>query len=232
MIRHEALVVGVTNPKLKGSIEKLDNKYIEIAYVTPTGTEDDAEIVRVVMMTKVDNVVGFEVPKVHIIIEGGCSTVKSVSYAVEHGIPCLIVDGSGRAADIISRAKQIFEEGETNREEKLKKYLENACDGDLKEAQETIEKVLKNHSALLTVFKLQENEHTPPEFDKKILEMLTKTNGSVYKQFKLALLWNQPEEARKLDLRREKQKAEEPVVRPQTAANPELSVFGDKKAVV
>lgn len=44
------------------------------------------------------------VPSVCVVVEGGLNTIKTVYEAVRNSTPCLIIAGSGRAANILAYA--------------------------------------------------------------------------------------------------------------------------------
>ena len=45
-----------------------------------------------------------EVPVVMLVLEGGPGTVKTMTEAIKKKIPAVVIDGSGRAADIVAFA--------------------------------------------------------------------------------------------------------------------------------
>lgn len=47
---------------------------------------------------------GFGVPVVTVVLEGGEDALKAVKESVKHGIPAVVVEGTGRAAEILAFA--------------------------------------------------------------------------------------------------------------------------------
>ena len=45
-----------------------------------------------------------EVPVVMLVLEGGPGTVKTMTEAIKKKIPTVVIDGSGRAADVVAFA--------------------------------------------------------------------------------------------------------------------------------
>lgn len=45
-----------------------------------------------------------DIPLVLIVVEGGFNTLKHVQQAIANNCPVVVIDGSGRAADLISKA--------------------------------------------------------------------------------------------------------------------------------
>ena len=45
-----------------------------------------------------------EVPVVMLVLEGGPGTVKTMTEAIKKKIPAVVIDGSGRAADVVAFA--------------------------------------------------------------------------------------------------------------------------------
>ena len=51
------------------------------------------------------NILGsVKVPVVMLVLEGGPGTVKTMKEAIEKEIPAVVIDGSGRAADVVAFA--------------------------------------------------------------------------------------------------------------------------------
>ncbi|XP_069790175.1 transient receptor potential cation channel subfamily M member 2 [Narcine bancroftii] len=51
--------------------------------------------------------VGIEIPIVCVVLEGGRGTLNTIHSAMGHGTPCVIVEGSGRVADILANAADL-----------------------------------------------------------------------------------------------------------------------------
>ena len=62
---------------------------------------------------------GVSVPAVCLVLEGGPGTLETVKSAIQSGTPAVIVDGSGRAADILAYAYNNSREEEVEVKDKL-----------------------------------------------------------------------------------------------------------------
>ncbi|XP_059502989.1 transient receptor potential cation channel subfamily M member 2 isoform X2 [Stegostoma tigrinum] len=51
--------------------------------------------------------VGIEIPIVCVVLEGGPGTLNTIYNAMENGTPCVIVEGSGRVADVLANAADL-----------------------------------------------------------------------------------------------------------------------------
>ncbi|XP_069123673.1 transient receptor potential cation channel subfamily M member-like 2 isoform X2 [Argopecten irradians] len=150
-------------------------------------------------------------PVISLIIEGGIGSMKTVSESIKNGIPVLVLEGSGRAADFIAAGynitKDIMNEdrshfpahyhqtmeematnnfewkpGETNKSAKIAQCLKQ------------LEESLKSRR-MITVFNLSDSENK--DLDKAILNALLKANKSNQSaQLSLALAWNRCDIAR------------------------------------
>ncbi|XP_021379559.1 transient receptor potential cation channel subfamily M member 1-like [Mizuhopecten yessoensis] len=157
-------------------------------------------------------------PVISLIVEGGVGTMKTVSESIKNGIPVLVLEGTGRAADFIAAGylftkdimnedrshfpphyQQTMEEiatnnfewkpGETNKPAKISLCLKQ------------LESCLKSRR-MITVFNLGDAENK--DLDKAILNALlkatvdsedaNKSNQSA--QLSLALAWNRSDVAR------------------------------------
>ncbi|XP_070581223.1 transient receptor potential cation channel subfamily M member 5-like [Ptychodera flava] len=150
------------------------------------------------------------VPVVLVVVEGGYGTIETVYKSLvpkeksKKSVPVVIVEGSGRAADIISEAlrktkqskkpKEILEvlegmdslKSEIKDEDKLKK-----CIGWLKKIMEP------QYRAMITVFHMQENNFK--DIDRAILHGLLQAeslSNDIQVQMNLALKWNRSDIAR------------------------------------
>ena len=138
-----------------------------------------------------------KIPSVLLVLEGGPGTLDTVYEAVKNSIPCVIIEGSGRAADVlvyaINHVKQILE-----LEEEGKSH-----DGLVDEIQETFNlndtaKIMKFKSIVIKCIKKKEvftiaNMRTGMDTDDAILTALLKdksTSPSHYEQMRLAILWD------------------------------------------
>ncbi|XP_077992879.1 transient receptor potential cation channel subfamily M member 8-like [Glandiceps talaboti] len=142
---------------------------------------------------------GLAVPVAMLLIEGGVDAIRTVRQVVSRGIPAIICEGTGRAADILSYAHHkahIRDNVAILKKEKiriLKEKLVSAF-GD-QQSEEKLESVLKDvqdciaNPNLLTVFDMDEGDKA--NMDLAILTALLKGSGVNWKQqIELALSWN------------------------------------------
>lgn len=151
------------------------------------------------------------VPVVLLVLEGGPGTLETAHQAVANNTPIVIVQGSGRAADILAYAYQnsIGEEiGATDQEGKTKKITQTIFDASV-EAEirnqveenfgkknlmthcEMVKETLKNRD-LITVFEFSiGGRGSSKDIDRAILQALLRANkDQIFDQLKLALAWN------------------------------------------
>ncbi|XP_011433265.3 transient receptor potential cation channel subfamily M member-like 2 isoform X3 [Magallana gigas] len=151
------------------------------------------------------------VPVVLLVLEGGPGTLETAHQAVANNTPIVIVQGSGRAADILAYAYQnsIGEEiGATDQEGKTKKITQTIFDASV-EAEirnqveenfgkknlvrhcEMVKETLKNRD-LVTVFEFSiGGRGSSKDIDRAILQALLRANkDQIFDQLKLALAWN------------------------------------------
>lgn len=152
------------------------------------------------------------IPIVCVVLEGGVNTIKAVKNAIVSGTPCIVVQGSGRAADILAyiynnahveeiTGRDAFGRLRTRSisilEDWLKEDVKVMITNDLNIRDgEEIEAVFENLKycvrvrEYLTVFKL-DGKDTTMDIDVTILTALLKSNKSKrLDQMKLALAWN------------------------------------------
>ncbi|KAI0222739.1 Transient receptor potential cation channel subfamily M member-like 2 [Lamellibrachia satsuma] len=143
------------------------------------------------------------IPVVSVVIGGGHGTIETVHDAIECGTPAVIIEGSGRAADILARAyKKSMEESD---DQSLQEYV----DGMLNE--EFPKEESKKSAVQLVMYCLQNKDHmnvlqldssdSAREIDELILQALRKVNknsGVDMMQLKLALAWKRIDAAKSL----------------------------------
>ncbi|XP_061167153.1 transient receptor potential cation channel subfamily M member-like 2 [Saccostrea echinata] len=151
------------------------------------------------------------VPVVLLVLEGGPGTLETAHQAVANNTPIVIVQGSGRAADILAFAYQNSSGEEieaTDQEGKTKKITQTIFDASV-EAEirnqveenfgkknlvsycEMVKETLKNRD-LITVFEFSiGGRGSSKDIDKAILQALLRANkDQIFDQLKLALAWN------------------------------------------
>ncbi|CAH1774148.1 unnamed protein product [Owenia fusiformis] len=150
------------------------------------------------------------IPIVCVVLEGGPGTLETVKSAMQNNTPAVIVEGSGRAADILAYAYSKTKEEEIEVVDqlgrKVKKtitLIDPSLEVELTKKLETEfgEKNLSRHIGwlkecikmreLMTVFQLDSKAQANSDIDYAILHALLKANQSNEgDQLKLALAWN------------------------------------------
>lgn len=143
-----------------------------------------------------------------LVIEGGMNTIRAVlEYVTDNPpVPVVVVDGSGRAADIIAFVHKYASENseQNNLLETMKDYLVGMI---MKTFEVGVEQADRLHSELLqitkyknliTVFRIQDRpEGKVQELDQTIITALFKSQHlSPPEQLSLALTWNRVDIAR------------------------------------
>ena len=143
------------------------------------------------------------VPTVLIVLEGGPGTLNTVfNTAVSNDIPCVLVQGSGRAADLLVYAinnwETILDAGDSKDENLIKEiYSMNPdfTDEKLAEHYETVLKCVKKRE-IFTIANYEASEYygeAGMDCDDAILTALLKGNSkslSHYEQLQFAILWD------------------------------------------
>ena len=147
---------------------------------------------------------GLGIPLITLLLEGGTDAIYEIKDNLGLGQPCVVVDGSGRAADILAYAHNhatkgpganagyTMKQGHLKRiEQMLEESFSDRLQGEVgKERKKTtmnwiIECI--HHSDLITVFDIR----TETNLDYKILSALLKGNSlNLYAQLFLAMIWN------------------------------------------
>lgn len=132
-----------------------------------------------------------------LVIEGGMNTIRAVLEYVTDKVPCVIVDGSGRAADIIAFVhKYTNEHEEQNVLESMKDYLINMIMKTFEVGMEQADRLYNElmqctkYKNLITIFRIGP-EAKVQELDQTIITALFKSQHlSPSEQLSLALTWN------------------------------------------
>lgn len=138
-----------------------------------------------------------------LVIEGGMNTIRAVLEYVTDKVPCVIVDGSGRAADIIAFVhKYANEHEEQSLLESMKDYLINMIMKTFEVVTEQADRLynellqITKYKNLITVFRIGP-EAKVHELDQTIITALFKSQHlSPSEQLSLALTWNRVDIAR------------------------------------
>ncbi|XP_075036348.1 transient receptor potential cation channel subfamily M member 2 isoform X2 [Mixophyes fleayi] len=157
--------------------------------------------------TKEKGGVAIKIPIVCVVLEGGPGTLDTIYNAVSNNTPCVIVEGSGRVADVIAQVAQLPISKITISfvQEKLRTLFRDTFDTFTE--HQTVEWTKKiqdimRHSQLLTIF--QEDKDDQHDIDVAILQALLKASlrhdqqgrENWDHQLKLAVAWNRVDIAR------------------------------------
>ncbi|XP_016519084.1 transient receptor potential cation channel subfamily M member 2-like [Poecilia formosa] len=154
-----------------------------------------------------ENKENIKISVVCVVLNGGLSTLNTIYNAVNKGTPCVILQGSGRLADVIAHVS-----GQQNSTVQIDKLIENQlekCFGQEyksptfksqeKEYTEKIQEILKKRE-LLTIFRARKDGQG--NLDVAVLDALfkaSKTGGpqdkSWNKLLELAIGWNRADSA-------------------------------------
>ncbi|XP_077786135.1 transient receptor potential cation channel subfamily M member 2 isoform X6 [Podarcis muralis] len=157
--------------------------------------------------TKVKEGVAIKIPIVCVVLEGGPGTLDTIYNAITNGTPCVIVEGSGRVADVIAQVANlpISQISISLIQKKLsiffKESYEQFTENKIVEWTKKIQDIVRNRQ-LLTIFR--EGKDGQQDVDVAILQAMLK--ASRYRdhlghenwdhQLKLAVAWNRVDIAR------------------------------------
>ncbi|XP_026232352.1 transient receptor potential cation channel subfamily M member 2 [Anabas testudineus] len=144
---------------------------------------------------------GLTIPAVCVVLDGGPGTLNTMYNAMLNGTPCVVLDGSGRIADVVAQVAGMPVTRVTISliHQLMKKFFgqEYETFDDLKILKWTkmIQDIIRM-SHLLTVFRVSEDNHS--DMDVAILQALLKASrtseslGVEYwkRQLELAIAWN------------------------------------------
>ncbi|XP_056392757.1 transient receptor potential cation channel subfamily M member 2 isoform X2 [Hyla sarda] len=157
--------------------------------------------------TKEKGGVAIKIPIVCVVLEGGPGTLDTIYNAISNNTPCVIVEGSGRVADVIAQVAQLPISKITISlvQEKLRSLFPDTFDTftehKIVEWTKKIQDIMR-HKQLLTIF--QEDKDDQHDIDVAILQALLKASLSHDQQghenwdhqLKLAVAWNRVDIAR------------------------------------
>ncbi|KAH0623928.1 hypothetical protein JD844_007134 [Phrynosoma platyrhinos] len=157
--------------------------------------------------TKVKGGVAIKIPIVCVVLEGGPGTLDTIYNAITNGTPCVIVEGSGRVADVIAQVANLPNPKISISliQKKLitffKDGYEQFTESKIVEWTKKIQDIVRNRQ-LLTIFR--EGKDGQQDVDVAILQAMLK--ASRYRdhfghenwdhQLKLAVAWNRVDIAR------------------------------------
>ncbi|XP_032721096.1 transient receptor potential cation channel subfamily M member 2 isoform X1 [Lontra canadensis] len=157
--------------------------------------------------TKERGGVAIKIPVVCVVLEGGPGTLHTIYNAITTGTPCVVMEGSGRVADVVAQLAGLpIPEVTTSRvQEKLSLYFqetfETLSEGRIVEWTKKIQDIVRRRQ-LLTIFR--EGKDGQQDVDVAILQALLKASRSHDyfghenwdQQLKLAVAWNRVDIAR------------------------------------
>ncbi|KAM4889199.1 LOW QUALITY PROTEIN: transient receptor potential cation channel subfamily M member 2 [Thomomys bottae] len=157
--------------------------------------------------TKERGGVAIKIPIVCVVLEGGPGTLHTIYNAITNGTPCVVVEGSGRVADVIAQvaALPVSEITIALIQQKLSMFFqemfETFTESSIVEWTKKIQDIVRRRQ-LLTVFR--EGRDGQQDVDVAILQALLKASRSQDHfghenwdhQLKLAVAWNRVDIAR------------------------------------
>ncbi|XP_053420329.1 transient receptor potential cation channel subfamily M member 2 isoform X2 [Nycticebus coucang] len=157
--------------------------------------------------TKERGGVAIKIPIVCVVLEGGPGTLHTIYNAITNGTPCVIVEGSGRVADVIAQVASlpVSEITISLIQRKLsvlfQEMFESFTEGRIVEWTKKIQDIVRRRQ-LLTIFR--EGKDGKQDVDVAILQALLKASRSQDHfghenwdhQLKLAVAWNRVDIAR------------------------------------
>ncbi|XP_030184627.1 transient receptor potential cation channel subfamily M member 2 isoform X5 [Lynx canadensis] len=157
--------------------------------------------------TKERGGVAIKIPIVCVVLEGGPGTLHTIYNAITNGTPCVVVEGSGRVADVIAQVAglPISEVTISRIQQKLSVFFqevfETLTESRIAEWTKKIQDIVRRRQ-LLTIFR--EGKDGQQDVDVAILQALLKASRSHDHfghenwdhQLKLAVAWNRVDIAR------------------------------------
>lgn len=143
------------------------------------------------------------IPVVCVVLEGGPGTLDTIYNAMLNDTPCVILEGTGRIADVIAHVSglQISEITINHIHNLMKRFFNEECESftqlQLIEFTKKIQDIIRR-SHLLTIFRVREDDHKDVDVDVAILQALLKASKaresreaeSWKRQLGLAIAWN------------------------------------------
>ncbi|NXV22823.1 TRPM2 protein, partial [Cepphus grylle] len=157
--------------------------------------------------TKVKGGVAIKIPIVCVVLEGGPGTLDTIYNAITNGTPCVVVEGSGRVADVIAQVANLPVSKITIAliQKKLSVFFHDTyelfTESKLVEWTKKIQDIVRSRQ-LLTIFR--EGKYGQQDVDVAILQALFKASRNQDHfgrenwdhQLKLAVAWNRVDIAR------------------------------------
>uniref|UniRef100_A0A8C6XFP7 Transient receptor potential cation channel subfamily M member 2 n=1 Tax=Naja naja TaxID=35670 RepID=A0A8C6XFP7_NAJNA len=157
--------------------------------------------------TKVKGGVAIKIPIVCVVLEGGPGTLDTIYNAINNGTPCVIVEGSGRVADVIAQVSNLpsHKISICLIQKKLSIFFKDSyelfTENKIVEWTKKIQDIVRNKQ-LLTIFR--EGKDGQQDIDVAILQAMLKASRchdhfgheNWDYQLKLAVAWNRVDIAR------------------------------------
>uniref|UniRef100_A0A096MCP0 Transient receptor potential cation channel, subfamily M, member 2 n=1 Tax=Poecilia formosa TaxID=48698 RepID=A0A096MCP0_POEFO len=167
--------------ELRGKLEK----YISVSSMTIPATQTT------------------KIPVVCVAMEGGSGTLDTIYNAMRNDTPCVILEGSGRIADVITQVfgKPVSQITITLIHKLMKKFFgqeyKTFTEQKIIEFTKQIQDIIRM-SHLLTIFKASKDDQGGVDLDVAILQALLKASKTIEsqrgeswkRQLKLAIAWN------------------------------------------
>ncbi|RMX42269.1 hypothetical protein pdam_00009856 [Pocillopora damicornis] len=140
------------------------------------------------------------VPVVLLVLEGGPNTVRTMCELIKKKIPAVVIDGSGRAADVVAYAYShttksdgkfiVDPQYEGKIRAKVADVFQFRKEQEVDEHYKMIEEVLEDDK-MISIYRMDDETNISQDIDLAILKALLKANSSApLMQLNLALAWN------------------------------------------
>ena len=145
-------------------------------------------------------------PTVCVLIEGGTRAIDAFSKNINAKNPCIVISGTGRAADFLARTKTLYDRDPNVTLDKVKKvlstFLEIETEDDINKYSELALGCLKEHNEELDKY-MRICKIDSVELDKNILELLylqgkNQNTDTVEQGLDLCLSWDRAEQFGKI----------------------------------
>uniref|UniRef100_A0A3B3YQT6 Uncharacterized protein n=1 Tax=Poecilia mexicana TaxID=48701 RepID=A0A3B3YQT6_9TELE len=200
----------------QGNMACLDNNHSHFLLVDDGTNDSDAYGAEIPLRTELeqyisDQALGTEATTIKtlvvcVVLDGGGGTLKTIYNAIEKGTPCVILQGSGRIADVIAQVSGLPINSITTTliKELTKKYFgeeyKHIKDDQIEAWKNMIQKIVEK-SDLLTIFRAKKDDQGV--LDVAILDALLKAfktaesqeDKSWKKHLELAITWNRVDSA-------------------------------------
>ncbi|CAF1489539.1 unnamed protein product, partial [Adineta ricciae] len=142
------------------------------------------------------------IPVVCVIVEGGRNTIPTViEYVTEEPpVPVVVIDGSGRAADLIAFAYKHAQSDGTmsvDLQEQLLQSIEKVFNYNRRQAEHVYVELIicVSKRQYITIYRMDDDDSSEQEdVDQAILRTLLRNHkASALEQFRLTLSWNRPD---------------------------------------